>query len=244
MEFIGDAAISHGVVERRFDAHGKVGVVPGLLWTPEGATGSRPLVLIGHGGGSDKRTPYVVSLARRLVRHAGYAVAAIDAPSHGERVGPVIGSDRRTGEGIPNAFMVAMAAAAEEMTADWTITLQELRGLDEVGDGPLGYWGLSMGTMFGSPFVAATPDVRCAVLGLMGTFDDTNPWTIAAVDVTCPVLFLVQTDDELVPPKRALALFQSLGSKDKRLHAHPGAHSAVPIEEIEASEAFFAQHLV
>jgi dienelactone hydrolase len=250
MELIGDPIISHGVVERRFDVHGGVDVVPGLLWTPEGATGPRPLVLIGHGGGSDKRTPYVVSMARRLVRHAGYAAAAIDAPGHGERSGAATraagtaGTAESAEEGIPGDFMAAVAAAADLMTADWTRTLEELRALDDVGRGPLGYWGLSMGTMFGSPFVAATPDVQCAVLGLMGTFDDANPWTVAAAQVTCPVLFLVQTDDELVPAKRALALFQSLGSKDKRLHAHPGAHSAVPLEEIDASEAFFAHHLV
>jgi hypothetical protein len=57
------------------------------------------------------------------------------------------------------------------------------------------------------------------------------------------VLFLAQTDDELVPPEKALALFRSIGSADKRLHAHPGAHAAVPPEEVEASEAFLAHHL-
>jgi len=53
----------------------------------------------------------------------------------------------------------------------------------------------------------------------------------------------VQTEDELVPTEQALALFRSIGSQDKRLHAHPGAHAAVPVEEIEASETFFATHL-
>jgi len=61
-------------------------------------------------------------------------------------------------------------------------------------------------------------------------------------DARCWVL--VQTDDELVPTALALGLFRSIGSQDKRLHAHPGAHSAVPIEEIEASEAFIARHLI
>jgi dienelactone hydrolase len=136
-----------------------------------------------------------------------------------------------------------MAQAADAMTADWTATYTALRELDDVGDGPLGYWGLSMGTMFGIPFVGATPDVRVAVLGLMGTFDPDMPWTTAAAQVTCPLLFLLQTDDELVPPERAFALFGSLGSTDKRLHAHPGAHSSVPLEEIDASEAFLARHL-
>jgi dienelactone hydrolase len=243
MDFIGPPAEGRGVVERCFDVEGDREVVPGILWTPEAATGPRPLVLVGHGGGGDKRMPYVLSLARRLVRHAGYAVAAIDGIGHGDRASASTTADRRSPEGISRTFVADVAAATGAMTADWTAVLRELRELDEVGDGPLGYWGVSMGTMFGAPFLAATPDVRCAVLGLMGSLDDTNPWTQAAPAITCPVLFLVQTEDELVPTELALALFRSIGSSDKRLHAHPGAHAAVPVEEIDASEAFFATHL-
>lgn len=243
MDFTGGRTVSHGVVERRFDVKGGDEVVPGIVWTPEAASGPRPLVLIGHGGGGNKRMPYVLSLARRLVRHAGYAVAAIDGPGHGDRAGASTTGDRPPGEGISRTFMADVAAATDTMITDWTATLLELRELEDVGDGPLGYWGVSMGTMFGAPFVAATPDVRCAVLGLMGSFDDTNPWTTAAPAIRCPALFLVQTDDELVPAEQALALFRSIGSQDKRLHAHPCAHAAVPLEEIEASEAFFARHL-
>lgn len=243
MKFIGEPSTGHGVVERRFDVKGDDGLVPGIVWTPEAATGPRPLVLVGHGGSGNKRMPYVLSLARRLVRHAGYAVAAIDGPGHGDRAGTAMSGDRQAEAGIPRSFLTDVAAAADAMTADWTATLHELRALADVGDGPLAYWGLSMGTMFGSPFVAATPELRCAVLGLMGTFDDTSPWTTAAPAIRCPVLFLVQTDDELVPREKALALFQSIGSEDKRLHAHPGAHAAVPPEEIDASESFFARHL-
>ena len=236
MQFLGEAEVSRGVVERRFDVQGADEVVPGLLWTPEGASGARPLVLVGHGGTAHKRTPYVLSLARRLVRHQGWAVAAIDGPGHGDRLGEAGTGSRRT-------FMTLVAAAAESMTADWKATLAELRDLDEVGDGPLGYWGLSMGTMLGAPFVAATPEVRCAVLGLMGTLSEGDPWAIAAATIECPILFLAQTDDELVPIDRAMELFRSISASDKRFHAHPGLHSAVPGEEIEASETFLAQHL-
>jgi dienelactone hydrolase len=81
------------------------------------------------------------------------------------------------------------------------------------------------------------------VLGLMGTFGEADPWTTAAADIACPVLFLVQTDDELIPVDRAVALFTSIGASDKRLHAHPGPHSAVPVEEMDASEAFLRAHL-
>jgi dienelactone hydrolase len=244
MEFIGDPVVSHGVVERRFDVKSEDRLVPGLVWTPEGASGPRPLVLIGHGGSGDKRMPYVLSLARRLVRHLGYAAAAIDGPGHGDRAGATLsGTGAAREAGIPSRFLADMAEAADAMTADWTATFGALRQLEDVGDGPLGYWGLSMGTMFGIPFVAATPDVRVAVLGLMGTFEESMPWTAAAPNVNCPVLFLLQTDDELVPPERALGLFRTLGAPDRRLHAHPGAHSAVPPEEMEASEAFLQRHL-
>jgi dienelactone hydrolase len=242
MDFVGEPIVSRGVVERRFDVKSEDRLVPGLLWTPEGAAGPRPLVLIGHGGGGNKRTEYVLSLARRVVRHQGWAAAAIDGPQHGDRAGaaPYDG----LGTEIPPDILGLVRGAADDMVADWAATLGELRALDEVGNGPLGYWGLSMGTMFGAPFVAATTDVRCAVLGLMGEFEPTDPWHVAASSITQPVLFLAQLDDELVPFTGAVSTFRALASADKRMHAHPGLHSAVPLEEIEASEAFLAKHLV
>jgi dienelactone hydrolase len=235
MEFVGDPVVSKRVVERRFDVKSEDRVVPGLLWSPENASGPRPLVLIGHGGGGNKRMEYVLALARRLVRHQGWAAAAIDGIGHGERVG----------EPVPmgDAFFSLVRGAAAHMVTDWTNTLAELRQLEEVGNGPLGYWGLSMGTMFGAPFVAATTDVRVAVLGLMGTFNANDPWAEAAPSITCPVLFLAQLDDELVRTDAAIELFRAIGSSDKRLHANPGLHSAVPVEELDASESILAKHL-
>jgi len=31
--------------------------LPGVLWTPDGAAGTRPLILMGHGGGQHKKAP-------------------------------------------------------------------------------------------------------------------------------------------------------------------------------------------
>jgi hypothetical protein len=64
-----------------------------------------------------------------------------------------------------------------------------------------------------------------------------------ATNVLCPVLFLMQWRDELMPRPTVEALFDALGSTDKRLHAHPGKHGDVPPEEFEASERFLALHL-
>src|SRR3954453_18557877 len=125
MGLTGEATVSHGVVERRFDVKGDHEVVPGIVWTPESQSGPRPLVLVGHGGSGHKRMPYVLSLARRLVRHAGYAVAAIDGPGHGDRAEAEPSGDRPPSGGIPRAFLSSIADAADSMTVDWATTLQE-----------------------------------------------------------------------------------------------------------------------
>lgn len=242
MDWVAEPIVSKGVCERRFDLTVEDRTIPGLLWTPEDATGTCPLVLIGHGGSQHKRAPNVLSLARRIVRHLGYTAAAIDGPMHGDRVtgGGELTLDelrRRMAEQGPDEVQRRFRDARNE----WRETLTALREVDGVGEGPTGYWGLSMGTVIGLPFVASEPRIDCAVLGLMGLSVDARGES--ARSITIPVLFLVQWDDELVQRTDALTLFDTLASPDKTMHVNPGAHSAVPAEEIDASERFFAKHL-
>jgi fermentation-respiration switch protein FrsA (DUF1100 family) len=61
--------------------------------------------------------------------------------------------------------------------------------------------------------------------------------------LACPILFIQQWHDQMVPRRDAFALFDALGSIDKRLHAHPGEHAAVPAEELLFSVEFLARHL-
>jgi dienelactone hydrolase len=242
LRFTDEDTTARGVRQRRFDVAGAGRVVPGLLWTPEGADRERPLVLIGHGAGTSKGEPYVVALARRMVRHHGYAAAAVDGPLHG---------DRRPDDG---GFAISFAefgqawanepAMIDDAVADWTTTLDALEGLPEVGRGPVGYWGLSMGTILGLPLVAAEPRITAAVLGLMGITGPTKERHAAdAARVAVPVLFIVQWDDELFPRDKAFALFDALGGPEKRLHAGPGQHSEVSRPEFEDTERFLADHL-
>src|ERR1022692_3983769 len=72
---------SGGVSEQLFT----LGDIPGVLWTPEGAAGTRPLILMGHGGGQHKKAPGIVGRARRFVAECDFAVAAVDVPGHGDR---------------------------------------------------------------------------------------------------------------------------------------------------------------
>src|SRR5260370_8507275 len=72
---------SGGVFEQLFT----LGEIPGVLWTPEGAAGTRPLILMGHGGGQHKKAPDIAARARRFAAEGGFAVVAVAGPSPGDR---------------------------------------------------------------------------------------------------------------------------------------------------------------
>ncbi|MFP8881576.1 MAG: dienelactone hydrolase family protein [Myxococcota bacterium] len=239
MDWSGDAVISKGVTERAFELACDGRRVPGIVWTPEEAQNPTATVLIGHGGGGNKREPHILALARRLVRHHGIAAAAIDGPVHGDRA--PTGAELSVGE---RRAAMREGTVVEDTIADWKATLDAIQELPEIGIGRVGYWGLSMGTMFGLPFVASEPRVEAAVLGLMGTGVFAGDRLSAyAAKVRCPVLFLQQLDDELIPKEASSALFDLLATDEKQLHANAGAHAAAPPEEFDKTEAFLAHHL-
>jgi dienelactone hydrolase len=231
-----------GVRERDFEVEVDGRRVPGVLWLPQDGTGPRPLVLLGHGATRHKRTDYLVALGRRLAADYGFAVAAIDAPGHGDRRAPGHDDDVT----LFGDFLAEWSreGTVDDVVAEWQAAIDAVRDLDEVGDGPVGYWGLSMGTIYGVPLVAAEPRIQVAVFGLMGLLGPTRDRLAAdAPSIACPVLFLQQWDDALIPRAEVFELFEALGSVDKRLHAHPGDHAAVPVEEIAFSARFLARHL-
>jgi dienelactone hydrolase len=206
------------------------------------------LVLIGHGGQSEKRNPMGLALARRFARRNGMAAVAIDAIDHGERGDIEVVDDPA---GHPSYIALWQRPDTfDRMVADWQATLDAVSVLPEIDAERVGYWGLSMGTMLGLPFVAAEPRIKAAVLGLCGftgssavrgRFGDRHRRD--APKVTCPVHFVVQWDDERFGRDGAFDLFDMVGTTDKRLHAHPGLHAEVPPEETDATREFLAGRL-
>lgn len=103
-----------------------------------------------------------------------------------------------------------------------------------------------MGTIYGAPLVGNEPRISAAVLGLMGVVGPSHYLLrvrAAAAAITCPVLFVVQLEDELFTREQCLELFDALGSNDKRLHANPGLHPEVPVEELHHSIEFLTTRL-
>ncbi|GHK01675.1 hypothetical protein SY2F82_34720 [Streptomyces sp. Y2F8-2] len=242
MRFISEMS-SDGVCEQLF----VLNEIPGVLWTPEGAAGTRPLIVMGHGGGQHKKAPDILGLARRFVTECHFAVVAVDVPNHGDRpvdeqynrIATEIQARVEAGEQLAPLIAAFQALVARQTVPEWQTVLDAVQQLDHVGAGPVGYWGVSLGCGLGVPFVAAEPRVRAAVLGLGGALASGAD----ATRITVPVEFLVQWDDERVPRDQSLALFDAFSSADKTLHANPGKHGDIPALELDSSLRFFSRHL-
>ncbi len=235
-----------GVSEHHFI----LGDIPGVLWSAAGATGPRPLILLGHGGGQHKKAPGVVGRAHRYVTTCGFAAAAIDAPGHGDR--PRTEEDNQfkatltelmaAGERVSWHVAHYNAALASQAVPEWHGVLDALQKIDYAGaSGPVGFLGWGLGSAIGIPFVAAEPRIAAAVFSnIPGHETLTEP----ATRVTVPVEFLIQWDDEMVPRDSGLAVFDAFASQEKTLHANSGRHMAVPRFEVDSAERFFLRHLV
>lgn len=175
-------------------------------------------------------------------------VATIDAPGHGGR--PRTEVDEReiaalrqamaAGEPVGPIVVRYNAHLAERAVPEWRVTLDALQELPEIGDeGPVGYFGLNMGTAIGVPLAAVEARIVAAVLGLHWP----DCLAEAARRVTIPIEYVLQWDDEHIPRQSGLALFDAFASKEKTLHANVGRHKELPRFEVDSAVRFFARHL-
>ncbi|MFT7645789.1 MAG: dienelactone hydrolase [Candidatus Poriferisodalaceae bacterium] len=214
-------------------------VVTGVLWIPDGASGAAPLVCCGHGASGDRFAAPIPWMAKQWARDHGFGVLSIDGPVHGRRA---------SGPGGREAVWAEWQRleTVDEMLVDWKTALDFAQAQPELGVAAVGYWGLSMGTIYGAPMVAAEPRVTAAVLGLMGITGPAHYRPIiqaAAKAIDIPTLFIMQLEDELFSREICLELFDALGSADKQLHANPGSHPEVPVPQIQATIDYLARRL-
>jgi cephalosporin-C deacetylase-like acetyl esterase len=238
-----DESSSNGMVERDFI----VGEIPGVLWSPASGSDRAPLVLMGHGGGTHKKAPAMAGRAQRLVTGCGFHVAVIDAPGHGDR--PRTAHDeqeiaalyRARSAGEPEGPIVVRynAYLAELAVPEWQATLDALQELPEIGaEGPVGYFGINMGTAIGVPLTAVEPRITAAVFGQHWP----DALAEAARQITIPIEFALQWDDEHIPRESGLALFDAFASTEKTLHANAGRHKDLPRFEADSAVRFFTRH--
>ena len=233
MRWIGPTAQAQGVASREFLVpHGEQDV-PGMFWSPAGAKERRPLVLIGHGGSQSKSAPGIVATASRLVAEHGFNAAAIDGPIHGSRRD----DGGKTGPSVQQQFrdMWDRDTRIDFMVSQWRAALDALVGLDTVDAGSIGWYGISMGTAYGLPLIAAESRIGIAVLGMWGTnYPNSQRLSQDAPAVRCPALFQMKWNDQYFTREGQLELFDRLGSLDKWCKIYMGAHT--PVEGVQLDD--------
>ena len=239
MHFISAQHLDDGVLEREFT----LGGIPGVLWTRGSAPA--PLILSAHNGGLHKRESRLVARARYFAAEYGFAVAAIDAPGHGDRPRSAaeeqIRADLRrakeAGEPIEEILDALIVPLVERAVPEWQATLDALLSLPEIG-GPVGYGGM---TAIGIRLAVVEPRISAAGFFAGGFVPSAQRQE--ARRVTIPLLFLLQWDDEGNDRRSALDLFDAFGSKEKTLHANLGGHAGTPWFEVDDGARFFDRHL-
>src|ERR1700690_3835755 len=134
MQFTSEQRLDDGVLEREFT----LGEIPGVLWTPGSAP--TPLIMIGHNGGLHKREPRLVARARHYAVEYGFAVAAIDAPGHGDRPRSAADEQARApprraveaGQPVDKIVDAFILPLVEKAVPEWRSTLDALLSLPEI----------------------------------------------------------------------------------------------------------------
>ena len=89
-------------------------------------------------------------------------------------------------------------------------------------------------------YLSLYPDRRETVVQTLNYFDCIN----FAERITCPIIVNIGLQDNVCPPETGYALFDKIGSAEKRLYPYDGqGHSAGRADHESIVEAFFAKHL-
>jgi dienelactone hydrolase len=233
----------------RVEAQSSDGTVAALVFLPErdDVPDSLPLLLLGHGAHLSKDDPTMQLLARGLT-NVPAAVALMDCPGHGER---------RPAEQDDDAFdkavrrRMADLATHDQLVADWVAVASAARAAVPAANGPTGYAGFSMGSLFGLSMVHRLDDVRSAFFALGGTVYEDRPGSDvinqavrdgAAKLGDREVLMANMTRDQSFPITGAIDVFELIPGP-KRMLVYTGLHEDIPPEAIGQAIRFFRRTL-
>jgi len=213
--------------------------VPVVVWTPEAPI--KGVILACHGGSGHKESTAILAISGQLVPR-GYLVVALDGPVHGER--------RDDGSLDPvqakNDFRAAWREGIGrfDISLDYMSVLDFLQAQEALSALPVGYIGVSMGTAYGVPLLARDHRIKAAAIGLWSTsYAASEHLEALAGQISCPVWFTQQWNDEAFDHPGTHALFDAIGSTDKRLVAYPGPHKELEGERLSDAVDFLIKKL-
>lgn len=214
------------------------GAAPLSVWSRDGVA-PQAIVLIGHGGSQHRRGEFVEAMAAAILNRLPAYVAVIDGPAHGDRAG---GDPAKTRDAFV-ALWLSPGGGVAPMVADWQGALAAVRTLDHAADLPVAYYGVSMGTAYGVPLLAAEPAIIAAALGMWEDAVGGTPYlTASAPQVTGAIDFVHRAEDQFFTEAGARRLFDALGSDDKTFRVLAGPHEETP-DQLDQAASFLVDRL-
>ena len=221
--------VSEQLIDVPYEGHADI---PCSIWstteTPRG------VVLLGHGLGVDRYDITVRRPMEILAQEHQAAVVVPEIPLHGVR--SELPDDPSAIVDRWQEFWVS--GGIQSICGE----LQQITRFCEefFGGLPLAYFGASLGTQYGIPFLARADGIQSAVLGLFGSQPPpkTPVMNRFAPAVCCPVYFIQKLDDEVHSADSTAHLFSTLGSAEKIMDSTSGKHRETSMETLQKACAF------
>lgn len=214
--------------------------IPAVYWAP--SQQCKAVVLACHGGSGHKLSQAILAIAGSCLP-LGLAVLAIDGPVHGERRADGSLDPQVTVRSFRDAWQAGIGRTS--MAADMSAALDAFLAIPQFSDLRVGYVGVSMGTGYGIPLLATDKRISAAAIGLWGiNFPGSEHLAGYARNIRCPVWFTQQWDDQTFDREGTFALFDAIGTSDKRLVAYPGPHRELEAERLNDAIAFLGSRLL
>lgn len=248
----------------RFELVSRGDFVPGRLHLPPRPSrqGPAPLILLQHDvGGSmkDEALAFAGSWAK-----AGWAIAMIDLPLHGERSSPKLSRRLVAGIGalarcetLDPDTAVLVEEFARQSTSDLLRTLEGLSALESIDPDRIGFIGCGLGALVGSYLLTHDKGLRCAALVCTGKGMACSgiPDAHRALDPSqylarpraneAPVLIVARDGDDCIPVASVRALYET-ASEPKQwalVDDRPSGNEGLSSKALTEIQGFFSRTL-
>jgi dienelactone hydrolase len=229
--------------------------VPGYLQLPRDRAKPLPCVLLLHGWSGSKEhfwtdNNYISGgNVRRGLLNEGFAVLALDAQCHGDRIAQNEFAPVNTSgpPGMPprkNYF--TQREIYVQTTIDYRRALDYLKSRPEIDSARIGIFGYSMGGT--QTFLLTGVDSRIKAAVACAVPADRNPSSLIAprhfahAIGSRPFLLIAGRNDEMCPPEEAESVFQLIGGEAAKIALVEGTHKLRP-EFVPQAVRWFKDHL-